>query len=140
MDQGESPRLFSSLVELEGIGRRVIRKPLSYEQDLEAYERFAVGDYIYDIITALCKLPAARDEFGLGDGIQSSNYTNSLNQNEAIEADASQPSSVHHLRPDQFCIHRIDGNTSTLLTTVEYKPPHKLSVATLRMGLRPMDL
>ncbi|KAF3000593.1 hypothetical protein E8E15_000234 [Penicillium rubens] len=85
-------------------------------------------------------IPAAREEFGLGDGIQFSNHTNSLNDNDAIESDTSQPSSVHDPRPDQFCIHRVDDRTITLLTTVEYKPPHKLPVVTLRMGLRPMDL
>jgi hypothetical protein len=132
--------LFSSLPELEGLGRRLCRKPISSEQELEAYERFAVEEHVHDIITQLCKLPAARDEFGLGEGIQFSNHTNSLNENETIEADASQPSSVHHPRPDQFCIHRVDDNTTTLLTSVEYKPPHKLSVATLRIGLRPMNL
>ncbi|KAJ6105282.1 hypothetical protein N7523_010092 [Penicillium sp. IBT 18751x] len=135
-----APHLFSSLPELEGLGRRLGRKPMSSEQELEAFERFAVEEHVHDIITELCKLPAARDEFGLGDGIQFSNHTNSLNENGAPEADASQPSNVHHPRPDQFCIHRVDDNTTTLLTSVEYKPPHKLSVATLRMGLRPMDL
>ncbi|CAP83048.1 hypothetical protein EN45_046400 [Penicillium chrysogenum] len=137
---GGAPRLFSSLHELEGLGRRLGRKPISSEQELEAYERFAVEEHINDIITELCKIPAARDELGLGDGIQFSNHTNSLNDNGAIEADTTQPSSVYHPRPDQFCIHRVDRNTTTLLTSVEYKPPHKLSVATLRMGLRPMDL
>ncbi|CAG8325322.1 unnamed protein product [Penicillium salamii] len=137
---GGAPHLFSSLHEVEGLGRRLCRKPISSEQELEAYERFAVEEHVHDIITELCKLPAARDEFGLGDGIQFSNHMNSLNENEAIEADVSQPSNVHHPRPDQFCIHRVDDNSTTLLTSVEYKPPHKLSVTTLRMGLRPMDL
>ncbi|KAI2786989.1 hypothetical protein POX_f07342 [Penicillium oxalicum] len=113
---------------------------MSSEQELEAYERFAVEEHVHDIITELCKLPAARDEFGLGDGIQFSNHTNSLNENGTIEAGASQSSNVHHPRPDQFCIHRVDGNTTTLLISVEHKPPHKLSVATFRMGLRLMDL
>ncbi|CAG8899420.1 unnamed protein product [Penicillium egyptiacum] len=137
---GGTPRLFSSLYELEGLGRRLCRKPISCEQELEAYKRFAVEEHVHDIVPELCKLPAARDEFGLRDGIQFSNYTNSLNDNDIIEADASQPLSVPHPRPDQFCIHRVDGNTTSLLTTVEYKPPHKLPVATLRTGLRPMDL
>ena len=137
---GGAPHLFPSLHELEGLGQRLCRKPISSEQELEDYERFAVEEHVHDIITKLCKLPAARDEFGLGDGIQFSNHTNSLNENEAIEADASQPSSVHHPKPDQFCIHRVNDNTTTLLTFVEYKPPHKLPVATLRMGLRPMGL
>ncbi|OJJ98578.1 hypothetical protein ASPACDRAFT_62070 [Aspergillus aculeatus ATCC 16872] len=137
---GGAPHLFSSLHELEGLGRRLCRKSISSEQELKTYERFAVEEYVHDIITELCKLPAARDEFGLGDGIQFSSHTNFLNENEALEADASQVSSVHHPRPNQFCIHHIDGKTATLLTSVEYKPPHKLSVATLRMGLRPMEL
>jgi hypothetical protein len=139
-EPGRAPRLFSSLPELEGLGRRFARKPLSSEQDLEAYERFGVEEHVHDIIAELCKLPAACAEFGLGDGIQFSNHTNSLSRNEAFEVDTSQLSSIPNPRPDQFCIHRVDGNTSTLLTTVEYKPPHKLPVATLRMGLRPMDL
>ncbi|KAJ5084786.1 hypothetical protein NUU61_009365 [Penicillium alfredii] len=137
---GEGPRLFTSSHELEGLGRLLNRNPISSEQELEAYERFAVEEHINDIITELCKIPAAREEFGLGDGIRFNNHTNSLNNYGAIEADASQPSSVHRPRPDQFCIHRVDGPTDTLLTTVEYKPPHKLPVATLRIGLRPMDL
>ncbi|KAJ5161021.1 hypothetical protein N7492_006413 [Penicillium capsulatum] len=139
-EPGREKRLFSSLPELEGLGRRFARKPLSSEQDLEAYERFGVEEHVHDIIAELCKIPAACDEFGLGDGIQFSNHANSLARNEAFEADANQLSSTPHPRPDQFCIHRVDGNTNTLLTTVEYKPPHKLPVAALRMGLRPMDL
>ena len=139
-EPGEAPRLFSSVAEIEGLGRRFARKPLSSEQELEAYERFGVEEHVHDIIIELCKLPAAREEFGLGDGIQFSNHTNSLNENDPVEADASQLPSTSHPRPDQFCINRVDGNSTTVLTTVEYKPPHKLSVATFRMGLRPMDL
>ncbi|KAB8227255.1 uncharacterized protein BDW43DRAFT_317001 [Aspergillus alliaceus] len=48
-------------------------------------------------------------------------------------------SSSRRSRPDQFCIHRVDGDNSTLLTTVEYKPPHKLSVENLYAGLQPMN-
>ncbi|KAJ5544138.1 hypothetical protein N7494_005417 [Penicillium frequentans] len=139
-EPGRVPRLFSPLPELEGLGRRFARKPLSSEQDLEAYERFGVEEHVHDIISELCKLPAACDEFGLGDGIQFSNHTNSLSRNVTFEADTSQPLSTPNPRPDQFCIHRVDGNTNTLLTTVEYKPHHKLPDATFRMGLRPMDL
>ena len=139
-EPGRAPRLFSSLPELEGLGRRFARKPLSSEQDLEAYERFGVEEHVHDIIAELCKLPAACDEFSLGDGIQFSNHTNSLSRNGTFEADTTQPSSTPNPRPDQFCIHRVDGNMNTLLTAIEYKPPHKLPVATLRMGLRPMDL
>ncbi|KAK9235879.1 hypothetical protein V1525DRAFT_434304 [Lipomyces kononenkoae] len=132
-------RLFASFIELEGIGRRFNRRPLSSEKDLESYERFAVEDHVHDIITELCKIPDARDEFRLGDGIRFDNHANALGENQ-VGAEANQPSSSRRPRPDQFCIHRVDGNTSTLLTTVEYKPPHKLSVENLRVGLRSVDL
>jgi hypothetical protein len=43
------------------------------------------------------------------------------------------------MQPDKFCVHRLDGDTSTLLMTIEYKPPHKLSTENLCAGLRPMN-
>ncbi|KAJ5982380.1 hypothetical protein N7451_012480 [Penicillium sp. IBT 35674x] len=39
---GEAPRWFTSSHGLEGLGRRLNPKPISGEQELEAYERFAV--------------------------------------------------------------------------------------------------
>lgn len=101
----QAPRLSLSLPELEGLGRRFSRKPLSSEQDLEAYERFGVEEHVHDIITELCKFPAACDEFGLGDGIQLINHTNSLSRSEPLETDPIEQSSILHPRPDQFCIH-----------------------------------
>ncbi|CAG8231199.1 unnamed protein product, partial [Penicillium salamii] len=133
-------RQFSSLAEIEGLGRRFARSPLSSEQQLEAYERFGVEEHVHDIIAELCKLPAAREEFQLGDGIQFSNHKNSLNEDEAAEVEANELPCTSQPRPDQFCINRVDGASTTILTTVEYKPPHKLSSAIIRMGLRPMDL
>ena len=128
------------MLELEGLRRRLAHTPLSSEQELERYEQCAVEDHVHDIITELCKLPAARDEFSLGDRIQFSSHMNSLNETEISEVVASQPSIVPNPRPDQFCIHRVDNNVPTVLTSVEYKPPNKLPVATLRMGFHPMDL
>ncbi|KAJ5337313.1 uncharacterized protein N7506_005335 [Penicillium brevicompactum] len=139
-ERGPQPRLFSPVAEIEGLSRRFSRSPLSSEQELEAYERFGVEEHVHDIITELCKLPAAREEFRLGDGIQFSNHKNSLNENEPTEVEANELPSTSQPRPDQFCINRVDGNSTTILTTVEYKPPHKLPSATMRMGLRPMDL
>ncbi|OQD74458.1 hypothetical protein PENANT_c175G04444 [Penicillium antarcticum] len=139
-ERGPEPRLFSSVAEIEGLGRRFARSPLSSEQELEAYERFGVEEHVHDIIAELCKLPAACEEFRLGDGIQFSNHKNSLNENEPTEVEANELPSTSQPRPDQFCINRVDGNSTTILTTVEYKPPHKLPTATMRIGLRPMDL
>ncbi|KAF4213889.1 hypothetical protein CNMCM5878_009879 [Aspergillus fumigatiaffinis] len=129
----DAPQLFAPLVELEGLGRRFSLRPISSEQDLESYERFAVEDHVRDIISELCKIPAAREEFGLGDGVWFDNHANALDEVER-SGSGTRPS-----RPDQFCIHRVDGQSNTLLTTVEYKPPHKLSVQTIREGFRPME-
>ncbi|PLN77563.1 hypothetical protein BDW42DRAFT_176664 [Aspergillus taichungensis] len=139
---GDARQLFASLAELEGLGRRFARRPISSEQDLETYERITVEDHVHDIVAELCKIPEACDEFRLGNGIWFDNHANALDDDDDDgddEVDAGQSSNKKPSRPDQFCIHRIDGNRSTLLTTVEYKPPHKLSAANLREGLRPMD-
>lgn len=106
------------------------------QQDRESYERFAVEDHVHDVITELCEIPNARREFQLGSGIRFDNNANFLYE---VEYDQSKKSNPQHPRPDQFCIHRVDGTANTLLTTVEYKPPHKLSVENLRVGLRPME-
>jgi hypothetical protein len=95
-------RLFASLPELEGLGRRFARKLLSSEQDLEAYEQFGVEEHVHDGIAELCKIPAACAEFGLDDGIQFSNHTHSLSRDETVAADESHLSSTPHPRPDHF--------------------------------------
>ncbi|PYI00028.1 hypothetical protein BO71DRAFT_85 [Aspergillus ellipticus CBS 707.79] len=130
----DTPQLFTSLIALEDHGRRFARRPISSEQDLETYERLAVEDPVHDIIAELCKIPEAREEFRLGNGVWFDNHANALEEDDEVEPLTTKPS-----KPDQFCIHRMDGNRSTLLTTVEYKPPHKLSAANLRLGLRPME-
>lgn len=132
----DARELFTPLVALEDHGRRFARRPISSEQDLETYERLAVEDHVHDIVAELCKIPEAREEFRLGNGLWFDNHANALDEDD--EVDAGQPSTTTPARPDQFCIHRMDGDRSTMLTTVEYKPPHKLSVASLREGLRPL--
>ncbi|EKV04274.1 Protein kinase-like domain [Penicillium digitatum] len=139
-ERGQELRLFSSMAELEWFGRHFASDPLSSERQLETYERFGVQFQVHKIISELCKLPAAREEFGLGDGIHFGNHKNSLSENEPMEDEANELPSIRQPRADQFCINRIDGTSTTILATVEYKPPDKLPSATFRMGLRPMDL
>lgn len=47
-----------------------------------------------DIIVELCKIPAACEEFGLGDGIWFDNYANALDEFGNAEID------IRLLRPD----------------------------------------
>ncbi|EDN04031.1 conserved hypothetical protein [Histoplasma mississippiense (nom. inval.)] len=135
----DAPRLFTSLLVLNELGRRYSSRKLRSEKDLEHYERTAVEDHVHDIITELCKIPDARERFRLGDGILFENHENLLQTSEESDAQLDE-SSTKHPKPDSFCIHRINDSTNTLITTVEYKPPHKLSVENLRAGLRSMKL
>ncbi|KAJ5338325.1 hypothetical protein N7452_005053 [Penicillium brevicompactum] len=132
------PELFPSLIALKGAARYVT-DPMSSEQNLEAYEQIAVERHVRDVISELCKIPAAREEFMLGDGVHFDNHKNALKET-FDELSETELSNTRRPRPDQFCVHRVDGNTNSLLLTVEYKPPHKLSAENLRAGLRPMEL
>lgn len=62
-------RLFTPQIALEELARRFALRPISSEQGLETYERIAMEDHVRDIVAELCKVPAARQEFMLGDGI-----------------------------------------------------------------------
>ena len=101
----DAPRLFAPLIALEDHGRRFMRRPISSEQDLETYERLAVEDHVHDIISELCKIPSARDEFRLGDGVRFDNHANALDEIEGGESEANLSSNPQPSRPDQFCIH-----------------------------------
>ncbi|KAK9311091.1 hypothetical protein V1524DRAFT_443604 [Lipomyces starkeyi] len=121
----DAPRLFSS-------------PAARSEKDLETYEPLAVEDNVRYVIAELCKIPDAREEFKLEDGFQFDNHANALPDVESDKADVNDQSSVRLPVPDKF-FYRVKGDTNTLFTTAEYKPPHKLSVESLRAGQRPMD-
>jgi hypothetical protein len=70
------------VIALEELARRFALRPISSEQGLETYERIAVEDHVRDIISELCKIPAAREEFMLGDGIWFDNHTNALTESQ----------------------------------------------------------
>jgi len=136
----ETPReIFSTVARVEGLAES-LGGPLSSERDLESYERFAVENHVRDIILKLSEVPEARRRFRIGDGVWFESHSNTL-EDDAEETTApldveGRSSTQYRPRPDQFCIHRVDGKHS-LLMTVEYKPPHKLTVENLRVGLRP---
>lgn len=131
------PRLFSPLLALQDLGRRLCTRPLSSEKDLEGVERYGKDDHVNDIVSALCQNPAACQELRLGSGFRFDSHANALDE-ETTEARAKDSISGR-MQPDQFCVHRLDGDSSRLLITVEYKPPHKLSTENLCAGLRPMN-
>jgi hypothetical protein len=137
MHDGSRAQHFPPAITLEEFARRFALRPISSEQGIETCGRIAVEDHVRDIIWELCKIPAARQEFMLGDGIWFDNHTNALVESQS-ELDANHPPISRRPRPDQFCIRRVGGSTNSLLLAVEYKPPHEISVEILWAGLRPM--
>lgn len=135
--EGDAPRLFSPLLALQDLGRRLCSRPLSSEKDLEGVERYGKDEHVQDIISALCENHEAREELRLGNGFRFDSHANALDE-EAAEA-RERDTTSGRMQPDQFCVHRLEGDSSRLLMTVEYKPPHKLSTENLCAGLRPMD-
>ncbi|KAJ5329248.1 hypothetical protein N7452_009638 [Penicillium brevicompactum] len=107
-----SPGIVYPLIALEEDTGRFGLRSISSEQVLENYERIVVKDDVRDTITELCKIDAARDEFGLGDGIWFDNHTNSFNPRGGSETNANQPSGIHRPQPNQFSIHPVYGNTN----------------------------
>lgn len=118
------------MAELKGVAK--LLGILRYEDELATYEQLAVENHVRNLLSELCNRSEAQQHFRLGKGVSFETHTNSF------EAGASNDPS-QRLRPDRFCIHhKLDGSSDVLMT-VEYKPPHKLTVENLRVGLRPMN-
>ncbi|KAK9237156.1 hypothetical protein V1525DRAFT_173960 [Lipomyces kononenkoae] len=130
----DAPRLFSSVDALEDRGKTLCSEPLSSEKGLEIYEHNSVECNVRDVVAALSKIPKAQEKFKLKDGIKFESHANALSRDDKDEKSTLGSAAV----PDRF-IYRVDGSTNTEFATIEYKPPHKLSVANLRVGLRPMN-
>lgn len=113
---------------------------LSCEADFGSYESLAIENYVRRIVSELCKIHEARQEFRLGDGVLFASHSNFLEADvgwHGVRIDnEDKSSSPSQNLPDQFCIHR-DDNEYSLLMIWMYKPPHKLSVENLRAGFQP---
>ncbi|KAL2868386.1 uncharacterized protein BJX67DRAFT_387425 [Aspergillus lucknowensis] len=79
-----------------------------YYHNLETYKRLAIKDYIHNIIAKLCKIPEARKEFQLGNGVWFNNHANALDKDD--KANTSLPLTTKPSKPDQFCIYQMNSN------------------------------
>ncbi|CAI7646939.1 unnamed protein product [Penicillium bialowiezense] len=134
----ENPQLFLNLIVLEEFARH-LPDIMGSERCLETYESTAVEHNVRRVISELCKIPAAREEFMLGDGLEFDFHENSLNETRDSLTEIDMPN-IPRSRLEQFCVRRVEGDTGSLLLTLEYKSAYKLSVENLRAGLRPIDL
>ena len=156
-------RHFNSLQYYQELGDNLRRRPLASEQDLETWQRIAVEDTVAIIINAMCEMPKARADFGLGQGVTFDNHINSLaeisddiqrrlhvrtpehspscsSDSSASDSASGSPTKQPRTRGDQFCVYGDVNGAKKLLFLIEYKPPHKLFTGNLRAGLRDMNL
>jgi hypothetical protein len=114
-----------------------------------------VEDPVLNIIQQLKDIPEISDLFDIGNRVIFENHPHAISDvsEEVVARETQTPSTpprtpnqrrdLHQLRADQICIYRSRGSNSssrTMLYISEYKPPHKLTPAHLRLGLRPMNM
>ncbi|KAJ6437107.1 glycoside hydrolase family 5 protein [Purpureocillium lavendulum] len=148
----DSGRLFESEHFLATMGSRISRRRIADEKGLEFFLHNAVEDPVRNIVDQLVENPTAREDLDLGDGIVFENHPHALSDTAEEVVDrqtqAVQPSTPGHgedlkkLQADQICIYRSDGahKSRTRAFICEYKPPHKLTVQHLHVGLRIRDI
>ncbi|KAK6858986.1 hypothetical protein PG995_004839 [Apiospora arundinis] len=147
-------RAFESLAFLQGLGERIVRKRIANEKDIEYFRHISVEDPVRSIVEHLVSVDEVRAAFALGDGIVFENHPNAISDisEEVVDrlATPQRPRTPDQprferlrLRPDQICIYRQEGETSTQRTMLylnEYKAPHKITPQHLRVGLRSIDI
>ena len=145
----DMPRVFDSRHQIQGQGTKVALRKLASEQDLQILQRNIVETPVSQIVDHLKSLDDVRDKFGLAGGIMFYNHPNILNNDaadvaERLEAQQQEPSTPRHsapstsrLRPDQICVHTTVEKVTKSVLIVEYKAPHKVTLACLRRVLRP---
>ncbi|KAK6860929.1 hypothetical protein PG995_004565 [Apiospora arundinis] len=129
-----------------------LNRPTTLSEYLEACHD--VEDPVRSIVEHLVSVDEVRAAFALGDGIVFENHPNAISDisEEVVDrlATPQRPRTPDQprferlrLRPDQICIYRQEGETSTQRTMLyinEYKAPHKITPQHLRVGLRSMDI
>ncbi|KAK6829337.1 hypothetical protein PG995_005377 [Apiospora arundinis] len=146
-------RVFENRNFLVGLGNRISQRLIADEKTLEYFLHNSVEDPVRAILQQLKRVEEVGNAYQIGDGIIFENHPHAISdvaeEVVARETPASPPQTpnhrrdLHQLRPDQICVYRNDSSTSALRTMVyvcEYKPPHKLTVAHLRVGLRAMNI
>ena len=126
----EPPATFpNSNIIIQGIKPK--RKPLASELDLRKQQADCVEDMIEVIIKDLIKERELPNEWQLGSDIYIDNHANKLTENNEKVLVAKVA--------DKIFIRKAEGDAKRLVLVIEYKPPHKLSIAMLQAGLKDLD-
>lgn len=104
-----------------------------------------VEDPVEEIIRHFFKVPEIRQRLNLKSSVKFENHPNTLIDNTELRAhlkklQITQPNFPSQLKDaDQKCIQKTVGGESISCLIVEYKAPHRLTLAHIREGLRPMN-
>jgi len=102
-----------------------------------------VAEQVKWIVERLQDEDDIKAEFDIGGGIAFETRMNALNDTAQGSAEQPRTPDGKKLRPDQICAYRQDDGDSTGRTmayVIEHKPPHKLTLPHLRLGIRPMNI
>ncbi|KAL8915698.1 MAG: hypothetical protein Q9172_006749 [Xanthocarpia lactea] len=158
----ESGPSFDAPIVIQSNGADYCCKRIANELSLRSHQTVAIEVPVGKIIDRLSKDPQASTQFGLADGVDFENARNSLSDNNSevqyhlqrlpttppsgrqmpalATSDSDRGLQKDRTQADQYCVHKKNGGARHLLFVVEYKPPHKLTIDLLKVGLREMDL
>ncbi|KND87193.1 hypothetical protein TOPH_08162 [Tolypocladium ophioglossoides CBS 100239] len=157
-------RLFDHRAYLSVLGDKVA--PIADEKMLEGFLHLCVEDPVRCIIHELCKSGDFQQQLYIGHGIKFENHLKAISGTaDEVERDPQQPPASPLRQPeepeqqrpktpdpvedpptlnaDQICIYRYEEEgliKRSVIAVSEYKPPHKLSVQQLRVGLHEMNI
>ncbi|KAI0968151.1 hypothetical protein F4678DRAFT_464658 [Xylaria arbuscula] len=160
-------RLFDNRNYLETLGKKVKLEPLANEKMLEKFLHNCVEEPVRCIVHELSRSRQLQRRLKIGHGIAFENHLKALSDSsyevagrrpqqppppppprepEQVEERPKTPDPAKdppRLNPDQICVYRCEKNgteTRSAIAISEYKPPHKLSLPQLRVGLKELDM
>ncbi|KAI4250294.1 MAG: hypothetical protein LQ352_005388 [Teloschistes flavicans] len=122
----QPPESFPNHNFVSGLGSR--SNKISSENGLRAHQLFYVETFVQDVVKDLISKGDLPPHFKLGDDIFVEGHANYLNIDEEKGRIAGQA--------DQIFVKKNENGVLRLVFIIEYKPPHKLSLETLKAGLR----
>ncbi|KAL4888051.1 hypothetical protein BDV59DRAFT_189431 [Aspergillus ambiguus] len=157
--------LFPSDTQLDYVATNIRGRSIYSEATLRNFERDTVDNFVEKIIEAIRGDETLQEEFGIEGRVAFYDRTTSTSLDESLEQmhltergrggrrgrkdrgkqRAQSQRNAHsgrrrNRRADQFCVHVVADEAHKPLYAVEFKAPHKLTVAELVAGLHEMDL
>ena len=129
-------RLFRSQSELNGLKKSISTQPIDSEDDLLSFRQFAVELPLRTMIDALAQSESVTLPSRIHQGIVFSHHTNLRNDSTLADQDPNQKP----IHADRFCYAKAAKGGYDLITAVEQKPPHKITLQMLDVGLHDLEL